>query len=473
MTIAASDVPTSVGEGGFDAIAEWAIDRAGRPIEPGLLSTVRARMLDYVANVAGGSARESVRTLGRHAAHAGGPIPVPGDGTAPLDRATLPWGAAAHVLEFDDTHQGSSSHPGAPIFTTTLLLGAELGRSLDDVARATLVGYEVMCRLGETTGPQNEYDRGFHPTGTCGTFGAAAAASVMLGLDVDGLRSALGIAGSFSAGSMAFLTNGAWTKILHPGHAARDGIIAAELAADGYKGPVDPLAPPHGYFAGHAPAGTTPAVAPPADGEALTIERTSVKAHGCCRYEQGPIDALLELRARHALDPADVVRVEVAVLRAGWDIIAEPLEPKRRPASAVDAQFSMPFGAALALVRGHATPFDHDDVAIHDPELLRVADLVACRIDEGLEAQFPQKWPAIVDVELRDGTVLRAEVEFPKGDPENPHTLDELVARVGDVAPWVSADRLERAVAPLRDGDFGLPARELVSAIAGCFATTG
>jgi 2-methylcitrate dehydratase PrpD len=436
---------------GFEAIARWSARRGRAPLEPELLAVVRARLLDYVANVAGGSDRRAVRTL---ADHAGSPY------------AALPLGAAAHVLECDDTHQASSSHPGAVIFTATLPLAARRGLGVDAVARAAVVGYEVMCRLGMASGPRNEYARGFHPTGTCGVFGAAAAAGVLLELGEDELLHALGIAGSLSSGSMAFLTNGAWTKILHPGNAARNGIDAAELAARGYRGPVDPLSRPHGYFAGHAPDGADAAIAAPSSGEPLAIERTSVKAHGCCRYEQGPIDALLELRER--VDVAEVARVEVAVLEAGFGLIAEPIEAKRAPASTVDAQFSMPFGAALALVRGRATPFDHDDASLRDPELLRVAQLVYCRTDEELEAQFPAKWPAIADVELRDGSRHRASVEFPKGDPENPHTLDELVERVGVLAPWAPDAAVAALVEPLRDGDLDLPAAALLDSLAAC-----
>jgi 2-methylcitrate dehydratase PrpD len=129
----------------------------------------------------------------------------------------------------------------------------------------------------------------------------------------------------------------------------------------------------------------------------------------------------------------------------------------------------MPFGAALALVRGHATPFDHHDESLRDPELLRVAQLVSCRVDEDLEAQFPAKWPAIADVELRDGSRHRARVEFPKGDPENPHTLDEMVERIGTFAPWAPGDAVAALVEPLRDGDLSLPAAELLDDLAGCF----
>ncbi len=457
---------------GFDALIDWALEYMDRSTDPALVPTVRARALDYAANVAGGSARPAVRLLSEHAAITEAGLPLPGGGRATLDRAALPWGAAAHVLECDDTHQPSSSHPGAVIFTTALLLAATRGESLETVARAAVVGYEVMCRLGAATGPTSEYARGFHPTGTCGTFGAAAAACAVLEASRETLRSALGIAGSFSSGSMSFLTSGAWTKILHPGHAATDGITAAQLAAKGYRGPEDPLSPPHGYFAGHAESGTPAVLSAPEPGEALAIERTSVKAHACCRYEQGPIDALLELRERLGLDSADIARIDVGVLRAGWNLIAEPIGAKRRPSSPVDAQFSMPYGAALAVVRGVAGPIDHEAESIGDPELIRVAELVHCRIEPELEAQYPQKWPASAEITLRDGSTHRADVDYPKGDPENPHSLVELSERVGQLAPWADPASVDAVVEILNPDELAdHSARELVDCISSCCAS--
>lgn len=450
---------------GTAALASWAAAQGVVELEPALSETVTVRLLDYAANVAGGSDRRAVRTLGAYAASAPGDVPLPGGGTTSAELAPLVWGAASHVLESDDTHQPSSTHPGAVVWSAVLLAGAEFGASRDELARAAVVGYEVMCRLGETSGPINEYSRGFHPTGTCGVFGAATAVGVLLGLDAQTLQSALGIAASFSSGSMSFLTNGAWTKLLHPGNAARQGVLAARLAALGYKGPADPLSRPHGYFAGHAPQDAADVNAP-AEGDVLAIQATSIKAHGCCRYEQGPIDAVLALRRDIGFGPDDIAAVRIGVLAGGWDIVAEPIEAKRRPASVVDSQFSMPFGAALALVRGSASPADHTDAALHDEQILRVADLVECRTDPSLDSEYPRTWPASVEIELRDGSTHALRIDYPKGDPENPFTREELAARVRSFAPWAEAAAVESVAFACITGN----ATAIVDAIAACFA---
>src|SRR5262249_58528669 len=187
-------------------------------------------------------------------------------------------------------------------------------------------------------GPEAHYRRGFHPTGTCGTFGAAAAVARLWGLEARPLARALGIAGSQAAGSMEFLADGAWTKRFHPGWAAHAGLHAAALAQGGFTGPATILDGRFGTVTGYSDAPRVDALRAPGSPEIL---RTSVKPHACCRYMQGPIDALLELRAGHAIDPETVTRIEVGMLAAGWDIVCEPAARKRRPTSVVDAQFSL------------------------------------------------------------------------------------------------------------------------------------
>jgi 2-methylcitrate dehydratase PrpD len=273
---------------------------------------------------------------------------------------------------------------------------------------------------------------------------------MLLGADDEQLTDAFGIAGSLSSGSMSYLTNGSWTKHLHPGWAAHGGIIAAGLAVDGYRGPDLVLERPHGYFAGHSDASDpTPAVAS-LGSRPYVIERTSLKAHGCCRYEQAAIDAILELRHRYEVTPDDVASVRVGVLAAGWDIIAAPADRKRRPANSVDAQFSMPFGAAVALLYGRASRHEHTDAQARDPRVRSLMDRVECFLDPSLEGEFPAKWPAIVELRLRDGRTHTARVDHPKGDPENPLSFEEVAAKLHDVASGVDVRARKKVIEAVR-----------------------
>lgn len=428
------------------ALADWAGGRSVEDSRPQLDSVFRSRLLDFAANAVGGAATEAARTLDGYLARFPGPVDVPG-GTAAAEAAAFAYAVSAHALECDDTHQPSSSHPGAVVFPAALAVGVEVGASLDAVARAVVTGYEVMCRIGEAAQPADQYVRGFHPTGTCGVFGAATAAGLLLGLSKNELATALALAASCSSGSMSFLQGGGWSKLLNAAHAAQAGIGVARLASLGYRGPAEAITGPHGFLAGHSAAPRLECLEPASDG-AFAIERTSVKAHGCCRYEQGPIDAILALRREHGFGAGDVEAVRVGMLSAGWGIVADPLEVKRRPTSIVESQFSMPFGAALAIVRGRAAPSEHCEANLLDPEILRVCDLVECYLDPELDALFPERWPAVVRVRLYDGRELEARVDHPKGDPENPLDDDELLEKLRAVAPEV-ADADVRQLAAL------------------------
>jgi len=425
-----------------------AIGRA--ELAPAVLERATELLRDYLGVALGGAGEESSVVLrrGLGALGGGGKATVLGAAerlSAP--HAALANGAAAHALEMDDTHQGGSIHLGASIFSAALAaaeLAAAGGRT---VLHAAVAGYEVAARLAMALGPASHYRRGFHPTGTCGAFGAAAAAGLVLGLDAPRLAAALGIAGSQAAGSMEFLANGAWTKRLHPGWAALAGLHAATLAGAGFRAPTTILEGRSGFLHAYSDGADPAALEGSGNYELL---QTSVKPHACCRYMQGPIDGALALRASHHVDPPDVERIEVGMLAAGHPIVCEPLDAKRRPASVVDAQFSLPFGIAVALVCGSASPAEFAPPRLADPTVLRLAACVVGVRDSRLDAVFPREWPSWIRITLRDGRVHEAAVPRPRGDAGNFPTPAELDAKFRTLAaralPDVAVARLAAAV---------------------------
>ena len=425
---------------GIDGLLDWAVnyraDEAGEAA-----AQVRYLLLDHAANALGGLTAESTRLVRRYAAGRTGGVPAPGGHSLLEEYAAFVAGVSAHALESDDTHQASSSHPGSAVFPAVLALATAEGASFEDAVAASVVGYEVMTRIGMAATVQGQYDRGFHPTGTTGVFGAAAAASWLLGLDAASMRSALGISLSLAAGSMAFLVDGAWTKRLHPGWAAHGGLIAARLAAAGFEGPRDAICGPDGYLHSYSDtpldAGAEERLTAGLGVAPLAIHRTSIKAHACCRYKQAPIDAVLGLVAEHDIAPEQIARIRVGVLEAGWNIIAAPEEDKRRPVSVVDAQFSMPYGAAVAVLHRSAGTRQYEPAVIASPEVAALMDRVECYRSDDLDAVFPERWPAEVVIELRDGGSVSRRVDYPKGDPENPLTLLELQAKFRDLTVGV------------------------------------
>ena len=360
--------------------------------------------------------------------------------TAP-QYAALGNGTAAHSLEMDDVSNDSSLHPGVATLPAAFACGDLERVSGRDLITSVTAGYDLMIRLGRALDPRKHYARGFHPTATCGTFGGAIVASRLLGLDANQATWSLGIAGSQAAGSLEFLAEGAWTKRFHAGWAAHSGLIAALLAREGFIGPTTILEGRDGFLHGYSDDADQ-SVALEGLGDLFYINKVSIKPHSCCRYKQGPIDCLLQLVHQQGLKPDQVEEVTVGVLKAGFNVVAAPEDQKRNPQNVIDAQFSMPFGAAAAITFGRASLEEYTEATLDLPEIKGLISRVRCVEDPALEANYPSQWPAWVEVETRDGRKLRAEVDYPKGDPENALSWDELKDKFRNITgPVIPPDK--------------------------------
>src|SRR5438093_2694493 len=339
--------------------------------------------------------------------------------------AALANGAAAHCIEMDDTHQEGSIHLGAPVISALVAASEMQPAGGGEFLAAVVVGYEVAARLAMAVGPEAHYRRGFHPTGTCGTFGAAAAVARLWSLEARAMAQALGIAGSQAAGSMEFLATGAWTKRFHPGWAAHNGLIAAALARQGFTGPETIIEGTAGFAQAYSQAPRPERVTQDL-GTSFAILATAVKPHACCRYMQAPIDAILELVRRHNIAADDVAQVTLGILDTAFPIICEPAAIKYAPRSVVDAQFSMPFGAAVALLYQRASLAEFTPAMVAAPHVRELMQRVSHARDPELEQYFPGQWPAWAVIELQDGRKWSTTVRYPKGDPQNSAVSDAM-----------------------------------------------
>ncbi len=347
-------------------------------------------------------------------------------------------GALGHSLDFDDTHAAGSLHPGAPVIPAALAAGEMVGASGAEVLSGIVAGYEITCRVALALPAKAHYDRGFHPTATCGAFGAAAAAGRVMGLDAAHIASALGIALSQTAGSLQFLANGAWTKRFQVGWAAMAGLAAATLAREGFKGAAEALEGRHGFLHAYAPA-PEPERALEGLGERYELMATAVKPYPSCRYGHAGIDAALALRAEHGLKAAEIEQVTLGLPRAGLLLVGEPAEQKSNPQNVVDGQFSGPFVIATALATG-AMGWDSYRL-LQDPDIRRLLPRIACVFDAGVEAEFPRAMAGRLTLQARGQTLSRF-VHYAKGEPENFLTEAELRAKfAGLTGSVLGADR--------------------------------
>jgi 2-methylcitrate dehydratase PrpD len=412
-------------------------------------------LLDYLGVAIAGSLSESSQPIHRMLARSTSQGRCTVIGTASQtspEFAALANGTAAHSVELDDTHQAGSIHPGVVMFSTAIAL-SEIHPDIDaaQFVAAVVAGYEVAARLAMALQPKSHYELGFHPTSTCGVFGATVTAAKLLRLSEEQMLSAFGIAGSMAAGSLEFLADGTWTKRLHPGLAAQNGILAANLAAEGFRGPGTILEGRDGFLWAYSRK-SKPELVTQDLGQDFEIMRTSIKPHACCRYMQAPIDGLIELATAHDIHPEQVARIEVAVLEAGWSLVCEPRDRKYSPSNAVDAQFSMPFGAAIALANRSAGLDQFTDENFHSPGNRGLMEKVVLQKDARIEKNFPEEWPAIVRVHLTNGKQFEKHVRFPKGDPQNPLTWQELTTKFQSLAMRVlPKNRCEEIINSVKD----------------------
>jgi 2-methylcitrate dehydratase PrpD len=432
MTAITRDVAHFVSGTSYDAL----------PVE--VRERVKALALDLVgialrARHDAESTPAMVAALGRIGL-ASGTCTVIGDGAgySPAGAAMLN-GTLAHSLDFDDTHASGSLHPSAPIVPAALAAAEMAGADGKALIAAIVAGYEVQIRLSLALDPAAHYDRGFHPTATCGAFGAAAAAGRLLQLDPEGNANAFGIVLSMSAGSMQFLVNGAWTKRSHVGHAAMCGLIAATLAREGYQGASDAIEGKWGFLHAYAPA-ADPAKAVDGLGRRWETLKIAVKPYPSCRYGHAALDGILALAREHGIKADDVEEIVVGLPEPGWKLIGDPEAAKQSPKSVVDGQFSMAFCAAVTLRNGG---FVWDDYARHlgDPAVLALCKKVRAQVDPKVQADFPAEMGGTVRLRTRRG-VFETHVRVPKGEPANFLSAAELRAKFdGLVGPYLSVRR--------------------------------
>jgi 2-methylcitrate dehydratase PrpD len=401
-----------------------------------IVNKVKYHCLDFLGIAVHGSLVESSQTVYRLVKDIGispeAAVIIGTDMRAAPQYAALANGTSAHSLELDDLHNESSLHPGVAVFPAALAASELSDCGGKRFIEAVTVGYEVMTRLGKALNPANHYARGFHPTGTCGVFGAAAAAAKILKLDQEQTINVLGIAGSQAAGSMEFLTDGSWSKRLHAGWAAHNGLITTLLAERGFKGPATIIEGRFGFLHAYSDGADPDKVL--ADlRKPFEIMKTSIKPHACCRYKQGPIDGILSIIRENNLKPEEVKQVTLGILKAGFPIVAEPKELKYNPKTLVDAQFSMPFGAAVAILYGRASLSEYTQENIESARIKEMMGRVSCVEDLELEIVFPRQWPASVELVTEDGRRYSIRIDHPKGDPENPLAWEELLSKFDDL----------------------------------------
>ena len=347
--------------------------------------------------------------------------------TSPLFAALIN-GAAAHMVEQDDVHNGSVFHPAAVVFPAALAVAQETGASGRDLLTACVAGYEVGIRVGEFLG--RSHYRIFHTTGTAGTIAAAVAAGRLMGLSPAQMLDAIGSAGTQAAGLWEFLRTAADSKQLHTAKAAANGLTAAWLARDGFTGAKQILEGAQGMGAGMS-SDADPARLTDRLGSRWALAETSFKYHASCRHTHPAADALAKVMQDHGLAAADISRVITHVHQGAIDVLGAVI----RPETVHQSKFSMGTVLALIALRQRAG-MPEFDAALNDQAVADFRDRVTMELDEEVDTAYPQRWIGKVSVVTQDGRTLQGRVDEPKGDPGNTLSREEIREKVRGLAQY-------------------------------------
>lgn len=410
-------------------IASWAETQYDTPLDVTLDRHLRRMILDYLSGAIAGSETGASKKVGLFVTKLFGDGDSTALGKGPMSSlgAAILNGTYGHAIESDDGYTPGGIHPSAVVLPAAFAAGEAYGKSFAEIRTASAIGMEICCRIAEEGHPETRRNH-FHNTSIAGVFGAAIAAGCLMELNVTQLSHSLAIASSHSSGLFEFLHSSAEVKHYHPGMAARDGIVSAELAAAGMTGPATAFEGSEGYFsafAGRAISSEELDSLLDSLGSKWSILSTYFKPYPCCRQLHGPIDAALALKQQHSFETKDISAIKVDTFRLATK------HDSRQIDSPLAAQMSIPFTVALALSNGKVDLppfFMHKAIGA---EMRRLMDIIDISVDEQAEMDYPDRGrPAQLNIELSNGQHFWHRITYPTGEPDNPLSdfqLDEKV----------------------------------------------
>jgi 2-methylcitrate dehydratase PrpD len=400
------------------------------------VEAAKKEVLDSLATALGGSRQAAIGELVDLVKEWNGKdqSPIIGYGIrCPAPDAALVNGTMIHALDYDDGHQVAQVHIGC-VAVATCFAAAERQHGVNgrEFIDALVLGEDFLARLGLASRPKGSILKsGWHPTPLCGYLGAAAIAGRILGLNRDKILNALGIAYHQCAGSSQAVEDGALTKRLGPGLASRAGLTAALMAERGITGAKNILEGRYGLFNQYHGGDYSREILTGGLGKWFEGANIGFKPYPCCGFGHPHIDAVLSLRSRYAIKPEQVDRIKAYVGESAYSICV-PLEVKQNPRNPVDAQFSLPWEIAVALVKGKVTLEDFTIEAIKREDFLNISRKVSGVLDPALSRHGVG--PGRVTIIMKDGMEYTEEVEHCLGSMENPMSFTDCAAKFRECA---------------------------------------
>ena len=418
-----------------EQLATWVVEVAPDDVPEVGTERVRNLVLDSLGNQFAGMGVSTGRLLSDWVRAQGGTptctVTAQDFRTTPA-LATLLNGAASHALENDDIAT-FSSHPNSPLTAAAVAVGEQLGITGRELVLAWMIGWEVTAQTMKVClGPRgNELiNRGWFNQGFQETLGVAALASRLHGLDVDQTRMAVGHAASAMAGMMK--NRGTDTKGFSAGSAAMHGVIAAELAATGFTADKDILDGDIGVarLLG-LDQGDPERILDGLGSWDLATRGSTIRLHACCGASHWSMDALQQLLRRRPVPPEDIESIEVEIPEFLTDMV-----PNHEPVTGLAAKYSLEYSLAAIALDGRAGVHQFTDDAVNRPE----ARALMGRITTVPVPVIAPPLQSRVVVTLTDGEQLEESASRAHGNPADPLTQEEIVAKFDECAAANSTD---------------------------------
>ena len=414
----------------------------------------KKQVLDILGVALGGSSKAGVKELAEIVTDWGGKeestifcfgkkVPAP---NAAQVNATM-----GHALDYDDTGDGPT-HPSVVIVPTALAVAERQGKvNGREFITTVALGVDMMGRLGQAfrsgvkTAPISGHPgAGWHLTALYGYFASAGVSGRLLGLDEDKLVNAMGIAYHQCSGNGQCVTEGALTKRMGPGFAARGGIVAALMAEKGITGAKESLEGEVGLFNLYHKGEYDPKPLTAELGKRFTGLHAAMKPYPCCKGTHSYVDVALAMVKKHQIKPADVKEITVFCQDEKYFLLY-PLEKRSRPENPVDSQFSIPWAVAVVFARGRAGIGDFTEEAIKSPDILEISGKVRVTLDKNV-GEKKGMIPAKISVTTKKGQTFIEQADIPVAGPEKPLPFAAYERKFRDCAAYAIKPRTSKQI---------------------------
>lgn len=416
----------------FDRIDEI----AQREVPAEVMSRARRSLLDYLAVTCAGASfqQDKIKRYFDFAQPEQGRFKVMGTGKSlVLKEAVFLNGLNAHALDFDDGTNSGIIHLGSPIFSLLIPLSQRYGISVDRMLRAAVIGYETSYTMAVSIQPRHKA-LGYHATGTCGTLGATMAAANMLGFTDEERFQAFAAACVAASGMLKVLDDGSELKPYNVAKTALLALSSLQLAKAGFKGHPDPLGGYRGFLKMMSGDEHTE-IKPTLLNGTYAIMKSYTKPYASCRYTHPPVEAAIHLRNQYGLTPSMIEQVSVQT----YDLAVSGHDHTDIQ-SAYSGKMSIPYSTAVALIYGKAGLHEFEDGVLRNATVQSLTKKVVVTADDAFSRVFPEKQSALLTI-TANGQTYSEQVDFPKGEPENPFNEEEFKERYDDLMRYGNIDK--------------------------------